>query len=287
MRVLVTGAGGKIGREILTAVQDAGYEVRTFDRQAKRGGDDWEHVVGDMRDVAAVRRAAQGMDAVVHMAAISHDRYGSQEDIYAVNVLGTLHMLQACLEADIERMVFFSSVNALGCFQGHRLPDYFPVDDAHPRHPMSAYQLSKHLGEEACRSFTEAHGIATICLRPAYVAHPNEYASWAKPFWQERQETTWFKGDYWSYVDIRDVCDATLRALRQENATHDGFLLCATDTMMLKTTAELVDAQYPSVPWRADRADYLAADPHRSLVNCSHALEVLGWLPKHSWREEQ
>jgi nucleoside-diphosphate-sugar epimerase len=63
-------------------------------------------------------------------------------------------------------VVHFSSVQALGISEGERLPDYFPVDDEHPRRAMRPYGLSKRLAEDLCEGFTARTGIATLSLRP-------------------------------------------------------------------------------------------------------------------------
>jgi UDP-glucose 4-epimerase len=283
VRVLITGSAGNIGREQVKMVREAGHEIRTFDRVAGKREDGWEHLPGDLRDIESVRRAAQGMDAVLHLGAISHDRGGSPEEVLTVNVQGTWNVLLACAEAGVPRVVFYSSVNALGNFQGHRPSEYLPIDDGYPRHPMSPYQLSKHLGEETCRCFSNKHGIVTVCLRPVYVAHPDHYSRWRERNDAERGQ--WGKNDYWAYVDVRDVCDAGLRGLTVEGVLHDAFLLTADDTTMSLPTGELVDRYYPDTPWHQDRSAYLASNPYRSLVDCAHAKEALGWQPKYSWRD--
>lgn len=284
MRILVTGNTGQIGVALVPFLLEAGYQLRTFDRTAQGRGQTWEHIPGDLRDAVGVRRAVQGADAVVHLAAISHDRLGGPDEIHQVNVLGTLNVLQACAEAGVERVVFFSSVNSLGNFQGHRVTQYFPIDDAYPRHPMSPYQLSKHLGEEACCSYTDRCGMVTICLRPVAVVSPESYAHFHRPaasFWGRM-----VKADYWSYVDVRDVCQAALLSLKVRDVRHDAFLLAAEDTRAAEPTAQLIDEHYPNVPWpKVDRETYLAANPYRSLVDCSHAADLLGWRPRYSWRQ--
>jgi nucleoside-diphosphate-sugar epimerase len=283
MRVLVTGSEGHIGQAQVKTLLEAGYELRTFDRTARGKATDWEHLPGDLRDVLAVRRAVQGMDAVVHLGAIASDRQGGADDLLAVNVQGTLNLLLACVEAGVERVISFSSINALGCVGGYRPAQYLPIDDAYPRHPLSPYQLSKHLGEEACRSFTDRHGIVTLCMRPVFVTG-GERTGWWRRF-RPDQNVEWGKDEYWAYVDIHDVCEATLLGLTVQNVSHDAFLLTAEDTSLDVPTAELVDRYYPDTPWKQDRAAYLAENPHRSLMDSSHARQVLGWQPKHSRRE--
>jgi nucleoside-diphosphate-sugar epimerase len=82
----------------------------------------------DLLDAIAVRRAAQGCGAVVHLGALAHDSAGSPEQIMAVNVLGTWHVLLAAEAAGAGRVVSFSSAQVFGIAEGEQLPLYFPVD---------------------------------------------------------------------------------------------------------------------------------------------------------------
>ena len=287
MRLLITGSAGNIGRVQVKMARKAGYEVRGFDRPAGRSEDDWEYIPGDLRDLQAVRKAVQGVDAVLHLGAIANDRYGAPEEVFTVNVQGTWNVLLACQEAGVPRVVFYSSVNALGNFLGHRASEYLPIDDDYPRHPMSPYQLSKHLGEETCRMFSDRYGLVTVCLRPVYVAQPDHYPPWRERERRRERSPEWGKNDYWSYVDVRDVCEAALLGLTVENVRHDAFLLTADDNIVGIPSVELVERYYPDTRWKQDKEAYFADQPYRSLVDCSHAKEVLGWQPQHSWRHEE
>jgi nucleoside-diphosphate-sugar epimerase len=282
MRVLVTGSNGNIGRVQTRRLLEEGYDLRTFDRAA--GSGECEHIPGDVRDIYAVRRAVQGMEAVVHLGALAHDGAGSPEDVFGVNVQGTWNVLLACAEARIQRVVFYSSVNSLGNFGGHKPSQYLPIDDDYPHHPMTPYQLSKHLGEETCRYFSDRYGMTTICLRPVLVVNPERGWRWLASDSERREE--WGKKDYWAYVDVRDVVDAALRGLTVENVKFAAFLLTADDTVADKPTADLVARHFPDTPWpKISPEAYLSDNPYRTLVDCSHAKEVLGWSPQHSWRE--
>ena len=285
MKVLVTGSAGNIGRELVRSARDAGHELCTFDRAAAPKDHAEEHHPGDLRDIAAIRRAVQGVEAVLHLGALAHDGAGTPEDVLSVNVQGTWNVLLACVEAEVKRVVFFSSVNALGYFGGRKEPETLPVDDAYPHHPRSPYQLSKHLAEETCRSFSDQHGIVAIGLRPAFVSRPQHYERWRERRGSERSE--WGRGEFWAYVDIRDVCDAALQGLTAENVTYESFLLTADDTRSDTPTETLVREHFPGVAWpKVSLEEYVKDQPHRSVVDCSRAKEVLGWQPKHSWRDE-
>jgi UDP-glucose 4-epimerase len=283
MRVLVTGSEGIIGRVLTQTLREEGHALRTLDSRAQPNGEG-EHISGDIRDIYTVRRAVQGMEAVAHLAAIPRDLPPGQEDqILTANVQGTWNVLIACVEAGVKRLIYFSSINALGNFGPERPSSYLPIDDAASPQPLSPYQISKHLGEEMCRAFSARHGLITLCLRPVIVVSAEQFYPKCR---MGALDAEWMRSGYWAYVDVRDVCDAALRALTVPNVTHDAFLLTAADTMTAIPTTELVAAHYPNTPWpKIAQAAYLADNPYRSLIHCSHAAEVLGWQPQYSWRE--
>ena len=284
MRVLVTGACGALGAPVIHELQVAGHEVVGLDRQGRPRGAVWEHWPADLRDILALRRAVVGIDAVVHMGAIANDRVGAADDVLNVNVAGTWNLLLASAEVGIRRVVYLSSVNSLGNFGGHRPAADLPIDDFHERHPMTPYQLSKHLGEEVCRAFTDMHGMTTICLRPVMVANPAWYARWHEA--GPTRRSSWGRGDYWAYVDGRDVAEAVRLSLEVEGQLHDACLLAANDTTSDQPTAQLIAEHYPDAPWpTASLAEYVAEDPFRSLVDCRHALRLLGWKATRTWRD--
>jgi len=303
--VLVTGSAGGIGQHVVERLRAGGQQVRGLDvlgphpgaadpgaaDEAATGGPvgastavsaAGDQHTGDLRDLDVVRRAVLGVDAIVHAGAIPHDA-GDGSAVMATNVLGTWNVLQAAAEAGVTRVVSFSSVNALGSVGGWQPTVRLPIDDGYPPHPATPYQLSKHLGEEICRSFSERHGMVTLCLRPVWVTAPGRYADPA--FGSEAFLAEW-RDEFWAYVDLRDVGDAVVRCLALEGVRHDRFLLAAADTSVDVPTAELVDRHHASIPWpRHARAAWLADDPYRSLIDCSHAERVLGWRPAHSWRD--
>ncbi len=281
MRILVTGSAGVIGRELVRVLREAGYEARTLDRTAQKKSDSGEHVVGDLRDLDTVRRAVAGMDAVVHAGAIPNDRHGSEDQVLSVNAQGTWNVLLACVEAEVGRVVNFSSINALGCVGERRTMDFLPVTDAHPHYPMSAYQMSKHISEELCAMFAARHGLVTVSLRPGWVATPDNY-KWIVNADPERHNKHNAQ-ELWGYVDRRDVCEAARLALTVENVRSDAFLLFAADTTSRTPTRDLIAAYYPEILLAPG---YFDSAPYRSLFDCSHAANVLGWTPRYSWRTE-
>jgi len=292
MKVLVTGSQGNIGRWVVSRFLEAGHAVRSFDQKAQPAGEftgkDWEHVPGDIRDMAQVRKAVQGVDAVVHLAAIPYDVPGMRELVLDTNLKGTWNVLLACSEAEIERMVYFSSINALGHAEPHHNELYLPLDDEVAHKPAQTYGLSKHVAEELCQAFCTMYGMTIASLRPTMVVVPGQGPH---PWWDNmpaERKAFFSTRDFWSYVDVRDVSEAALLGLNAGFQGHEAFLLTADDNHGELTSAELVEKYYPNLPWKTiSQAEYLDGAPYRSLVDCSKAKRLLGWQPAHSFRNPE
>ena len=134
MRVLVTGSQGLIGSAVTEELENAHHTALGFDL---RDGQ-------DVLQLATLSTAMRGCDAVVHAAALLGTERESADQIMEVNLLGTWNVLCAAEAAQVKRVVFLSSVDALGVFKGERPPDYLPLDDAHRCYPSTPYGISKY-----------------------------------------------------------------------------------------------------------------------------------------------
>jgi UDP-glucose 4-epimerase len=271
MRVLVTGQRGHVGAPVARHLAWLGHEVVGFDLADGQ----------DLLDLDQVRQAAQGGAAIVHLAGLAHDSAGSPDQIMSVNVQGTWHVLLAAEAAGASRVIHFSSAQVFGIAQGERLPDYFPVDDAHPRRAARPYGLSKCLAEDLCAGFTARTGIPSVALRPAWVWDPGMYQR-IEAQWRADPASEWTPTwEYGQFVDVRDVADAVQRALEVPLTGHHRLLLCAADIAATWPSLVMAARFAPFVPIR-DASRY-QREPRRALFDCAAAARVLGWQPRYGW----
>jgi UDP-glucose 4-epimerase len=284
MKILVTGGRGRIGSRSVVRLVGLGHEVVSADTAETLDADTHPREVElDIRDLTAVTAAARGCDAIVHAGAIPGDRDGQMGLVLSTNVDGTLNVLLAAAELGITRIVAFSSINAIGVVGAHATPpDRLPFDDTHPHRPYPGYQLSKHLGEEACTSFAAAYGMTIVSLRPVAVLNESRYQGWRDG---NTHDLDWVRREFGAYVDVEDVVDAVVAGLAVEGAGHTAVLLAADDTGMAETTAELAAAVFPDIPWVGTTLEeWVADDPHRGLIDTRGAYDLLGWRPTRGWR---
>ena len=172
MRILVTGSSGGIGKWMVKRLLQAGHTVRSLDVHAQPPGGN-EHLPGDVRDLAFVRRAMQGMEAVIHLAALPYDMPGQEEMVLDVNLRGTWNILLACGEVGVSRVVYFSSINALGQSEPGHSELYLPLDDEIPTPPYPELWYDQAPQRTDVRGFCcpyrrNCHQPATFPGDPAY-----------------------------------------------------------------------------------------------------------------------
>ncbi|MEY3211417.1 MAG: UDP-glucose 4-epimerase GalE [Pseudomonadota bacterium] len=174
-RVLVVGGAGYIGSHCCRLLEDRGDEVVVFDdlSTGHRGAVRSELILGDIRDPAALRGALQGrgFDAVMHFAAraMVGESMARPSLYFALNVGGTANLLDAMRAADVPAIVFSSTCAIYGA------PQTQPVDETHPKAPLSPYGLSKLQVEQMLETCRALEGLRASSLRyfNAAGAHPD------------------------------------------------------------------------------------------------------------------
>lgn len=259
-----------------------GHEVRAMDLKRAPGLECREFHFGDVTDLMAVRRAVDGMDAVVHLGGRAGNSPWDPQNVLQINVMGTYHVLKAAQESGVKKMVFASSECALGYAMGHwpkekPFPiEYFPIDEQHPDWPTSEYGLSKVMGEELCKAYTDAHGIQTISLRICTIVLPGEYSTWVG---RQNRPENW--GNMWAYLDVRDAAEGFRLAVENENLSHEVFYMTASTSGVSTPAEELVARFFPHV--KKVSPDLKGDCP---IISSDKARRLLGFAPQHTWQSE-
>ena len=163
MKILLTGAGGQIGHDLIGALVAAGHDVTSTDvapRPASHAaaGGDWQRL--DVTDEAATESlfATIKPDLVFHLAAILSARGEHDPRLaYHVNQTGTWNVLEACRKTGVKRLVFTSTIAVFGPPPSGPLPD--PTPDDVPLHPTTMYGVTKVAGELLCAYYTQQHAV--------------------------------------------------------------------------------------------------------------------------------
>ncbi len=189
-KILVTGGAGFIGTNFVYYLVNKGYNVTVLDKLTYAGGKDnleplgskIKLVIGDICDSAAVRSAVKGTDAVVHMAAESHNtRSETDPDIfYRTNVHGTKVMLDESAKAGVKKFIHISTDEVYGSIN----EGFFSESDKlqGDSQATSAYSKSKSLADDAAMEFG-AEGNPVIVIRPTNNFGPWQYPEKALPRW--------------------------------------------------------------------------------------------------------
>jgi len=179
-RVLVTGAAGFIGSHLTERLLGLGAYVRAllrYDSQNRLGHladlsnrDKIEIVRGDLKDPEAVRSAVNGCEYVFHLGALIGIPFSYQNptDYVQTNVVGTLHVLNACRDAGVTRLIHTSTSEVYGTAQ------FVPITLAHPRCGQSPYAASKIGADALVESYARAFALPAVILRPFNTYGPRQ-----------------------------------------------------------------------------------------------------------------
>jgi nucleoside-diphosphate-sugar epimerase len=281
MQVAVTGGSGKLGRVVVADLLAHDYQVLDLDIQPPRDPGvaftrvDFKDFGQTFEALTAIDDRHDGVDAVVHLAAIPGPGMTTNAAIFANNVIGTYNVFTAARHAGIRNIVWASSETVLG-LPFDTPPPYLPVDEEIPIRPNSSYSLGKDLEEEMARQLCRWDPtLKMIGLRFSNVMEPADYANFPS-FNADPALRRW---NLWSYIDARDGAQAVRRALEHQMTGTDVFIIANADTVMSRPTAELAAELFPDVPVRK------GLGRNETLLSIDKARRVLGYEPSHSWRE--
>jgi nucleoside-diphosphate-sugar epimerase len=283
MKILLTGISGRVGRVCAADFLDNGHEVRGFDRHPVPADlrPRVEMLYGEVTDRIAMLRAAEGCDAVCHLAAIPNP--GSADDVlFPINVTGTQYALAAAEAHGIQKFALASTCCTFGLvFAKHDFdPAYLPMDEKHPTLTQDIYGLSKLLNEETCAMYTRRTGMTTVALRLTTVTNLSRMAEHR---WGKRRlldSDTWRASDLWTYIDDRDTARAFRLSLENAPTGAHVAIIAARDSLTPFDLRDLVCKHFPSLAEYADKLN-----PHGSAYDTSAAERIFGFVAQHSWRD--
>lgn len=174
---LVTGGAGFIGSHIVRGLLEQGWSVRVLDdlstgteHNLEEVRDHIDFISGDIRDEACVKRAVNGVELVFHQAALPSvpKSVAMPVETNAINIGGTLQVLDAARHAGVRRLVFAASSSAYGD------TEVLPKSETLPASPQSPYALQKYAGEVYCELFFRLYGLETVALRYFNIFGPRQ-----------------------------------------------------------------------------------------------------------------
>ncbi len=225
--IFVTGASGLVGSHLIQSLLAKGLKVRALYRQAVpvfAGAEKCEWVKGDILDVIALAEALEGVDYVYHCAAIVSFVPGAASKMLQSNIEGTANVVNACLTHKIKKLVFVSSVAALG-----RIRETEAIDESMhwtPETSNSVYGQSKYLAElEVWRAMEE--GLPMAIVNPVIILGAGDWNNGSSGIFKSAyNEFPWYTNGMSGFVDVLDVVDA-MQILMQSNVTGERYVLSA------------------------------------------------------------
>ncbi len=296
---LITGAAGFIGSHLTAALVERGERVRAFDNfeTGKRENlapfaDRIELIEADLRDADAVRQACQGMDFVLHHAALPSVPRSIEDPrpSHEVNLNGTFNVLEGARAANVKRVVYAASSSSYGNQPG------FPRHESMTPQPVSPYAVQKQAGELYMRSYWEVFGLETVCLRYFNIFGPRQapdspysgvMARFAAQMLRGEQPVIFGDGEQGrDFTYVENVVRANLLALDATATKVAGktFNVACGERHTLNDTyarlAELIG--YAAPPRYAPPRD---GDVRDSQADIAAARDSLGYVPEVGFSE--
>ncbi len=300
-RVLVTGAGGFIGSQLVEALLDRGAQVRAFVRYNSRGDPGLlrllpqdltarvELIPGDVRDSQAIHAAVKGCELVFHLGALISIPYSylHPAEVAETNFMGTLNVLMACRELGVKRLIHISTSEVYGTALR------VPMDEGHPLQGQSPYSASKIGADKLAESFYYAYGLPVTTVRPFNTFGPRQSARAVVPtvITQALTMSTLHLGNLdsrrdFTYVD--DTVDGFLKAAETEGAEGKTFNLGTGREISIGELARLViqKVSHPvEIVVDPERLRPEKSEVQRLLSDNRLAKKLLGWQPIVSFEE--
>ena len=291
---LVTGGAGFIGSHLAEELVRRGERVRVVDNLATGKRQNLAHIPGvellegDLADIDVARRAVNGVEFVLHQAALPSVPRSVQDAITSnrANIDSTLNVLVAARDAGVRRVVYAGSSSAYGD------TPTLPKIETMPTAPLSPYALQKLVGEQYCQMFTRLYGLETVTIRYFNVFGPRQDPSspysgvisiFISAMCEGRRPTIYGDGEHTrDFTYVANVVDGVLRAVHAPEASGQVINIATAGRVSLnelfRTVRDLVGATVEPI-YAAPRP----GDVRDSQADISKATRLLGYEPHVSF----
>jgi UDP-glucose 4-epimerase len=286
MKIAITGSSGFLGSFLFERLV-RGNEVFGLDLKPSP----YANIVGDVRDYPLVKKVVDKVEAVIHCAAQASVSKSIEDPLFDAksNVIGTLNLLEAARRSGhLKRLVYISSAAVYG------LPLYVPIDEDHPKRPLSPYGVSKLSGELYARIFHELYGVPTVCIRLFNVygkgQDPNSpYSGVISKFLERIRKgmplVIYGDGEQTrDFIHVHDVGDMIISSIEGNEAIGEVFNCGTGKEVSIKELAKKM-LSLSGKDLEVKHLDARPGDIKRSCADMRKAEKVLGFKPKISLEE--
>lgn len=294
---LVTGGAGFIGSHIAEELAKGGAEVRVIDNflTGKKENlapflDKIEFIEGDIRDLKTCQRAVDGVDFILHQAALPSVPRSIENPLLTseINITGTLNLLLVASLAKVQKFVFASSSSIYGN------DPQLPKKEEMRAEPLSPYALTKLVGEMYSQVFSQIYGLSTVCLRYFNVFGPrqdpfSQYAAVIPNFIVKmlRDERPIIFGDGEQSRDftyVSNVVEANLMAAKAQDVSGEIINIAYGERTTVNSLAAKIN-QILKKDIRPSHDETRPGDVRHSYADMSKAEKMLKYSPKVSFSE--
>jgi dihydroflavonol-4-reductase len=225
--ILVTGGAGLLGKELITQLLLQGKQVRAIynkTRLADFHSENLQQMQCDILDVIGLEEAMRTVEQVYHCAAMVSFNPRHKQQMFKINIEGTANVVNAALDAGVKKMLYVSSVAALG-----RIRENEPINETMnwtEETSNSAYGQSKYLAEmQVWRGIGE--GLDAVMVNPVIILGPGDWNSGSSQLFKSVYEGfPWYATGKTGFVDVRDVAKAMIQ-LMDSNVSAERFIISA------------------------------------------------------------
>ena len=282
--IVIIGGSGFIGTHLSERLLDDGYDVRVVDIVPPKSGVKAEFVRASVLDAARLTKMLEGVEGVVHLAALIDVATSVTDPFsdFSVNATGTMNVLEAARHAGVKKVAFASSAAVYG------EPVRLPIDEEHPTAPLSPYGAAKLAAERYVLLYNSLYGMETTALRLFNVYGEGQNATspysgvitkFATAIAEDKSPIIFGDGEQTrDFVHVDDVCDAFVRSIEGYGCNSPLNIASGVETSvreLLETVCGICGADF-SPTYMPERKGEIA----RSVADISLARKKIGYAPK-------